>query len=369
MNVAIFCPNWVGDAAMATPALTALRRHFDDARLIGVLRPYVAGALEGGDWFDELLPFSPSAFRGVAQITLALRRRGIDLALLFTNSFRSALTAYLGGCREIVGFARDSRSRLLTRGVEPKRDERGAFKPSPIIDAYNELAVAAGASDPGHTMRLFTTDADEAERERVWRQFALDRADRVVLINPGAAYGDAKLWPGEYFSRLAQRLVDELDAQVLVLCGPAERALARRIVQGAQRQSVSSLANEPVSLGLLKACVKAADLLITTDSGPRHFAAAFAKPVITLFGPTHVAWTETYHPLAWHLQRKVPCGPCQQRTCPEGHHQCMKDLGPDEVFRAAFELMARSDLGGSPGRRPLPLWGRWTDWREERKGA
>src|SRR5207302_957389 len=55
MNIAVFLPNWIGDAVMATPALRALRNHFRTARFVGVLKPYVAGVLEGGDWFDELL--------------------------------------------------------------------------------------------------------------------------------------------------------------------------------------------------------------------------------------------------------------------------------------------------------------------------
>ncbi|MGH3420596.1 MAG: glycoside hydrolase family 36 N-terminal domain-containing protein, partial [Streptosporangiaceae bacterium] len=60
-----------------------------------------------------------------------------------------------------------------------------------------------------------------------------------------------------------------------------------------------------LSVGLTKACVRRADLLVTTDSGPRHFAAAFDRPVVTLFGPTHIEWTETYHPRAVHLQKRV----------------------------------------------------------------
>jgi heptosyltransferase-2 len=81
-------------------------------------------------------------------------------------------------------------------------------------------------------------------------------------------------------------------------------------------------------------------LLITTDSGPRHFAAAFNTPVITLFGPTHISWTRTYHPRAWHLFHPVPCGPCQRPVCPEGHHQCMRDLSPGSVFQVALRALS-----------------------------
>ena len=94
----------------------------------------------------------------------------------------------------------------------------------------------------------------------------------------------------------------------------------------------------PLSLGLSKAAVRRIDLLVTTDSGPRHFAAAFDRPVVTLFGPTHIEWTETYHPRAVNLQKKLPCGPCQLRVCPL-EHECMVRLTPEEVFTAAEGLL------------------------------
>ena len=116
--------------------------------------------------------------------------------------------------------------------------------------------------------------------------------------------------------------------------------MARAITRLAARQSVSSLAGVPLSLGLTKACVRRCNLLVTTDSGPRHFAAAFDRPVITLFGPTHIAWTETYHPKAVHLQKQVPCGPCQLRVCPLDH-RCMNLLTPAEVLTAALEMLEK----------------------------
>ena len=61
---------------------------------------------------------------------------------------------------------------------------------------------------------------------------------------------------------------------------------------------------------------------------------------MTLFGPTHIAWTETYHPAAVHLQKQVECGPCQLRRCPLDH-RCMTLLTPEEVYAAAVELLAR----------------------------
>ena len=127
---------------------------------------------------------------------------------------------------------------------------------------------------------------------------------------------------------------------MLVICGPSEREAAKRIVGlRGPRASFQSGRIKPLSLGLSKACVKRSAVMVTTDSGPRHFAAAFGVPVVSLFGPTHIAWTRTYHPQAIHLQQPVSCGPCQKPVCPEGHHRCMRELDPETVFRATLRFL------------------------------
>jgi heptosyltransferase-2 len=342
-TIAVFLPNWIGDAVMATPALRALRRHYASARLIGVVKPYVAGVFEGAPWFDRLVlldKLGPWSLRW-PMVALTLRHPQPDLAVLFPNTFRSALAAMLAGCRRRVGFRRHGRGCLLTDVLEPVRDANGRRVPSPILDDYNRLAAQVGCPDPGHRMELFTTQTDEAGADRVWREGGFDDCAEVVCLNPGAAFGSAKLWSAESFARLSQLLVDERGCGVLVLCGPAERALADQIVHLAERSAVRSLAGQALSLGLTKACVRRADLLVTTDSGPRHFAAAFGRPVVTLFGPTYIAWTETYQPSAIHLQKQVDCGPCQRRVCPLDH-RCMTRISPDEVFASARRLLTRA---------------------------
>src|SRR5262249_401925 len=156
----------------------------------------------------------------------------------------------------------------------------------------------------------------EKHADDVWKKFALSSYPEVICLNPGAAFGSAKLWPAHYFAQLARRLAQKRGCGVLVICGPNERKLAREIAEAANNPGECWLAKEPVSLGLTKACIKRADLLVSTDSGPRHFAAALNRPVVALFGPTHIAWTDTFYSREIQLQKAVPCGPCQLRTCP-----------------------------------------------------
>lgn len=326
---------------MATPTIRSIWQHFPQTRIIGVCRPYVADVIAGSPWFDTLIFHEKRAGfqRSDLGVAWQLRKWDIDAAVLFPNSFRSAAIAWLGGCRQRIGFDRYGRGVLLTHRLFPLRGAYGRPKPTPIINDYAKLVAPLGVPAPSRRMELFTTWADERAADAVWHACGWKDSTTVVCFNPGAAFGAAKHWPSEAFARLARRFVYETGHAVLILCGPKERDLARQIAELAHAPNVHSLADFPLSLGLTKACIRRCALLVTTDSGPRHFAAAFQRPVVSLFGPTHIDWTETYYDQAIHLQKKVPCGPCQLRVCPLDH-RCMRELSVEEVFSASLKLLS-----------------------------
>ncbi|HUY33794.1 MAG TPA: lipopolysaccharide heptosyltransferase II [Pirellulales bacterium] len=347
MKISVFLPNWVGDVVMATPALRALREHFGpSARLVGIMRPYVADVLAGTPWLDEHFVYDPHSFGsrlGGWSLVRRLRALRPDVAILLPNSLRTAWFAWAGGARERIGYVRGGRGPLLTRKLAPARIG-GRFAPTSAVDYFLELVYAAGCSPASRRLELATSAADEQAAEAVWSKFRFWHDRGVVVLNTGGAFGAAKLWPSGYFAALARRIAVEHQQGVLVICGPSEREAAREIVKGAKHPRVQSLADERLGVGLSKACVRRGGLMVSTDSGPRHFAAAFHVPCVTLFGPTHIGWSENYHPQAVHLQLDLDCVPCQRRTCPLGHHRCMRDLSIDEVYRAVktrLELQAQ----------------------------
>jgi heptosyltransferase-2 len=342
MRIAVFCPSFIGDTVMATPTFRALRRGFPGATLTAVIKPQVAPTLEGTSWFDDWIFFdhrSRNRSHRTLSVLRRLRRARLDLAVLLPNSYRSALMAFLGGIPRRVGYERHGRGLLLTDVLHHAVGGDGRPLPTPIVETYLKIARRLDCSVDSSRLELATTPTDEAAADRAWRALDLDRGERVVCINTGGAYGPAKNWPIEHFVALSRQLAAQSGVRVLVLCGPSERESARTIVAAAAEDRVVSLADQELGLGLTKACIRRSSLLITTDSGPRHFAAAFGTPVLTLFGPTHIAWTRTQHPRAWHVHLPVDCGPCQKRVCPEGHHRCMRDLSPESVYRIARRLV------------------------------
>ncbi len=301
------------------------------------MRPYVQQVLDGTHWVDEYVSYDRRSLRGVGSLIGALRRQRLDVVLLLTNSLSTGTFAWLSGARR-VGFALHGRRLLLTDPLFVQR-ERGRRVPASAVDHYLDVVGVLGCQAVSKVPQLATTDADEAVADALWQGFGWSRQEPVAVLNTGGAYGAAKTWPAEHFSNLARWLVEHHDLHVLLLCGPAERDMVAWICQHAHHPRIKSLAKQPLSIGLSKACVRRGAVMVTTDSGPRHFAAAFGVPAVTLFGPTDPRWSDNYHPAAIDLQLDVDCGPCAKRVCPLEHHRCMRELTVSHVAAATASLL------------------------------
>jgi heptosyltransferase-2 len=349
-KILVVQPNWVGDAVMATPTLRAIRELFPQAHISYLMRRYVKELYSGMPWADQLITYrtgktKAKAGKGLFDLGARLRSGKFDLAILLPNSFKSALTCKMANIPRIVGYERDGRGFLLSDKLLPVKD-RGKYVPSPIIHAYMGLAKYLGSTSRDLKMQLFVTDSDRREANAVMARANIEPGiDRpgafgkppMILLNPGAQYGAAKLWRAECFAQLADRFIQDLGATVLLSSSPRERAIVENI-RGQMKHQAVDLSSAGVSLGSLKEIVRRCDLMVTNDTGPRHIAAAMDVPVVTVFGPTHPEWTEIYYPKERQVSVKVFCGPCQKKKCPLDH-RCMTGVTPAMVWDASVQMM------------------------------
>jgi lipopolysaccharide heptosyltransferase II len=308
---------------------------------VGIMRPYLGDLLAGTEWLDEQWFFEPGARESDYRHLPVIRRMRdarFDMALMLPNSLRPAIMSWLAGIPQRIGYVRYGRGPLLTGKVYPAI-LNGQKMPSPMVDYYLRLAEVAGCSPQSQRLELACTEAEERRGETIWRDLGLRTDGRVIVLNSSGAYGAAKLWPSRHFGELARRLVDDTDHDVLILCGPQERNVASDIARHADRPRVFSLADQPLGLATSKACIRRSRLMVSTDSGPRHIGAAFDKPVVTLLGPTMPVWIENPTVRAVNLQLDLDCIGCRKRTCPLGHHKCMRDLSVETVFGEVARLI------------------------------
>lgn len=329
-RILVRCPNWIGDTVMAVPALRALRRGYPEAELV-LLGPWPASLLEAEAVADRAVPF-PRGWRERLRQLRALRRQGVDLALLLPNSFSSAVEAWLAGARVRVGYAADARSALLTH---PLPRPRGAVHQ---VEAYLGLLAPLGIEIQERTPALAVRPERQAEADRLLAERGLVAGEPLVGIQLGSAFGPSKLWPTERLAELADRLLAD-GVPVLFLGSPRERSLYAAIRREMAKAPLSLVGEDHPAL--LPALCSRLTVLVAGDTGPTQVAAARGVPVVALFGPTDPGLTAPRgadHAVLW---KAPPCAPCFARRCPIDH-RCMRAITAEEVYRAVCERLGRA---------------------------
>jgi heptosyltransferase-2 len=337
-RVLVRATNWLGDAVMSLPAIRAIRQVFPHAHLAVLARPSVADLYVRETVIDRVIPYP--ALKGLnarREFAARLHTERFDGAILLQNAFDAALTVWLAGIPERIGYSRDGRGMLLTRAIpvpEPgdiPRHERFY---------YLELLRRAALIERFPESISIRLDGLAAAREAGAAHLdALHIAGPVIGISPGAAYGDAKRWLPERFAESARQLAAASQASVLVFGAAAERALCETVALPLRQAGLDArnLAGE-TTLGEFIDLAAVCRLFLTNDSGAMHVASALGVPTVAVFGATDDTTTGPTGPLARVVREHAECSPCLLRECPIDH-RCMTRVEVARVTAAASLLL------------------------------
>ncbi len=335
-RVVVRAPNWLGDIVMAMPAIAAVRAAHPGAHLaVAAPAPFadVCAAMPG---VDGVVPLRGSGIRAIGAHAEALRAGDFDVAILFTNSFASALAASRAGIAERWGYRRDWRGRLLTRAVRSRAGRKGtaATPAGPHHSAYYLRLTSSLDMPPVDAPRTLQVPPGAHERAAALLADAGVAADATVVgFAPGAAYGSAKRWPPERVAQAIGGVVSHGGRAVLVGAA-ADREIARAIqsaLDPAARPAVVDLVGR-TDVGSLMAVLARCAVVVANDSGAMHVASAVGRPVVAIFGPTDERATA---PMGRHtlVRHDVWCRPCLLRACPIDH-RCLRRIDAADVVEA-----------------------------------
>lgn len=277
-RAAVFLKSYIGDAVMAQPILAPLDRHFRDVKVVtsGVIDQVLFDPQHPREFLK--LP-RVRRFAEVIRQALFLRPYQFEVAILVNHSFRSALTARLAGIKIRVGHPEDGRRALLTTSVPYSESDNETV-------SYTDLIRVIGIDDAIELPRLWVSSEERARG----RQFL---AGARVGLQPGARFA-AKRIPFEVTAEIADSL-DQAGIRSAFLGGPDEIASAEETIRLQRQPSVNLVGRTSIreSLGVLSNL----DLMVGSDTGLMHMAAAVHCPTITVFGPTPIEkWGHHYEP-------------------------------------------------------------------------
>jgi ADP-heptose:LPS heptosyltransferase len=358
----------MGTTVLACPAVHRLRTAHRDCQVFFLLFKQIEDSVKVLKIVPDahVLTIDPSSLGTLIRDTLKFmstaRRLGIDTAINLEAFTRfSAILAYLSGAPTNVGFHRFTQEGLYTGDLLTHKVSYNSHlhtwqslmtlvmaleRPS---DELNEVPLGKFAAPGASEYVVPKVRIDAAARQRVQALVTHDRpaaaGKRLILVNPNASkLISIRKWPLDRYAELVRRLLEDPQNACAITGVASEWEDAKFIADRVNSDRLINLTGK-TTLEELIGVFNIADLLVTNDSGPAHFAALTDIDVIVFFGPETPALYKPLTDRATVLYAGFACSPCvsafNQRRSVCTNNRCLQDISVETVHATVLEKLAR----------------------------
>ncbi len=333
----------------ATLHVLQLKKNQEVALLLGLAQAQHLHALDDSS--------GPALLRDIWRVCRTLRRLPLDAVIdceLFSRI--SALLSYLSGAPLRAGFTPHTqeglyRGSFTNRAIPYNPYQHISQQFLSLIDALDASSMPRNKAAPLRERPSDTGLAvtfETAELEAYRNQMLVDHpalmGRKVALIYAGGGLLPERAWPAAHYAQVARGLCQAGHAVGLI--GLRDDA---QLAQDLQTQIGSEwcvdLTGYTRSIRELLMLFHGADLLLTNDGGPGHFASLTPLRTLVFFGPETGRLYGPLGPRAQVLESGLACSPClsaynHRETFCDGDNQCLKRLAPAPVLAAALAALA-----------------------------
>jgi ADP-heptose:LPS heptosyltransferase len=270
-----------------------------------------------------------------------------DIALDLRRQTDTRQILQYTGARWLAGFDQGYTCKWLDIAMEFEGDVSRNFKRSHVTDSLVQfIDVVATACTSDRRVVQAPLDAAEARATLANLPAVAPIAEAlfsrpIVCVHTGAGAAN-KQWPADSFSGLIDMLIGLEGVNVLIIGGPDEAAFAGTVMQGVRRPEHMFSVVAKTSLRDLPVVLRACDLYVGNDSGPKHMAAALSVPTIGIHsGSVDAGEWGPMGPFTLTLRRDMTCGPCyiaSAADCPRAL-ACLTGITVGDVFRACRRML------------------------------
>lgn len=339
-KVLIVGPSWLGDMIMAQTLFKILYRQ---GKVVDVLAPkWNHGILNCMPEVNKALemPFDHGDLKLLARYRFAktLEKAGYTECIVIPNSFKSALIPYWANIPKRTGWLGEARYVLLNNKQKLNKSLLPLMIQRLVALAYlDESFIQDKITDITYPYPSLNINQDFVLA--VLEKFKLKINSKILILAPGAAFGEAKKWPTDYFAAIARSKADQ-GWQIWLLGSEKDKNVTNEVNSKTNNQCVN-LAGK-LELPETVALMSKAHCAVSNDSGLLHVAAALNIPLIGIYGSTSADFTP---PLIDANKKAIlsidnlACRPCFQTTCKYQHYQCLYDIKPDLVLNTINKLV------------------------------
>lgn len=319
----------VGDTLWSTPALSALKKHHPNSKVVVLTSPLGYQVLLGNPHIDELICLK-KGFSTLIFLFFRLRKISFEAIFIFHVSLRWIIPfCYVLNPNHLIGFDRHAKS-----FVEFLSQVHEVGLLHPILQRLSLIQSLYPQIKPENSqIKVYLKENERNQARAFLTRKALEHR-LLIGLQPGASQL-FKQWPIEHFIELALQLRRQYDCEFVVLGNAKELYLAQAIAQ----KIPVHIASGQLPLRVSCALIGQLDLLITNDTGPLHFALAQGVKTVSIFSPTsaHLCWPHQKAPWLQIIHRPKTCEPCIGHRCFKPY--CMERIEPTLVLGSAQKLL------------------------------
>ena len=346
MNILIVKLSAIGDVIHTLPALNAFRNYYPDANITWLVEEDAASLVIGHKALDRVIVskrkrwlralrslFLLSTIKDVYGFIKVLRDTRYDMILDFQALLKSGILIALARGQRKIGFGKglehmEHSYMFLNERIPAVDMEIHALTRGMV------LLNAIGIPTKEIEYKLPVSNDDCEKVDELMKRHDINGVKFLIAINPVAKW-ESKLWPKERFARLADMIIDEYDARIIFTGGSEDRHIIQDIMSAMKGRALNLAGH--TTLKMLAALYEKTVLVISTDTGPMHLAAAMETPVVAIFGPT-APWRTGPYGSGHRVVRADPeCSPCFKRQCET--MDCMHQISVDQVFDAVSKII------------------------------
>ncbi len=316
----------IGDIVLTTPVIRCLKKKFPEAEIHYATKKAFRSIVRHNPYISQIHLLEDSVFTLINE----LKQQKFDYVIDLHHNQRTWLIKTLLGVKSFSFNKLNFEKWLIVNFKINKLPQQH------IVDRYLETCKTLGVENDGQGLDYFIPKEDEVDILTLPEAFHKGYVSWVI-----GAKQNTKQFP---VVKIVNAL-NEIDLPVVLMGGKEDLANADKIFSSLEDRAIFNACGK-FSLNQSASLIRQAKLVVTNDTGLMHIAAAFKKPVYSIWGNTIPAFGMSPYfgnnDAAGNISRKfevlnLDCRPCSKlgySSCPKSHFKCMNLINELEIAKA-----------------------------------
>ena len=318
MKIAIYSPNWVGDATLALPFIHQLKNQFPDSKIVIICKDWVESVFINNPNINDIISLSKKDVRGIVNTIrtgMRLREQEFDYFYTLTDSFRSAFIMWLSDTTIRIGYKSQARSFLISKPISKPLDIK--YRPDKYLKLINGNKI-------NFEEKYIYLNQDEIN----WaKEKMLDRGIRNPIALFPFSVSSSRTFPEhkikEWFS--------DSKEQYVIFGSESDESKAEKMIAKNKNVSMQSFCGKydlRKSVALISVC----NYAFAADSGLGHISSVLGIPTVSFFGAGRASVTKPIGKYNVVIDKSTRCKPCKKNIC------CLNAIKKSDVNYAIGSL-------------------------------